>query len=147
MAVMAALGGWAADWMIRRGGNPVTVRKWFTIAGLAIACTELIGARASSLTIAVTFAIVSLSGLGLATANYWAITQTLFPASAIGRMAGVQNCAASVAGIVAPIVTGWLKQQTGSYEAPMNAIWIVLVGGIVAYLTMVREKYAPILAP
>jgi ACS family D-galactonate transporter-like MFS transporter len=147
MAVMAALGGWAADWMIRRGGNPVTVRKWFTIAGFAIACTELIGARASSLTMAVTFAIVSLSGLGLATANYWAITQTLFPAATIGRMAGVQNCAASVAGIVAPIVTGWLKQQTGSYEAPMKAIWIVLVAGILSYLTMVREKYAPVVAP
>lgn len=145
MAVMAALGGWAADWMIRRGGNPVTVRKWFTIAGFVIACTELVGARASSLTIAVTFAIVSLSGLGLATANYWAITQTLFPAATIGRMAGVQNCAASVAGIVAPVATGWLKQQTGSYEAPMNAIWIVLIVGILSYLTMVREKYAPVL--
>lgn len=144
MAVMAALGGWAADWMIRRGGNPVTVRKWFTIAGFAIACTELIGARASSLTMAVTFAIISLSGLGLATANYWAITQTLFPAATIGRMAGVQNCAASVAGIVAPIVSGWLKQRTGSYEAPMNAIWIVLIVGILSYLTMVREKYAPV---
>ena len=147
MAVMAALGGWAADWMIRRGGNPVTVRKWFTIAGFVIACTELIGARASSLTMAVTFAIISLSGLGLATANYWAITQTLFPAAAIGRIAGVQNCAASVAGIVAPIVTGWLKQQTGSYEAPMNAVWIVLVAGILAYLTLVREKYAPVRTP
>ena len=146
MAVMAALGGWAADWMIRRGGNPVTVRKWFTIAGFVIACTELIGARASSLTMAVTFAIVSLSGLGLATANYWAITQTLFPAATIGRMAGVQNCAASVAGIVAPIASGWLKQQTGSYEAPMNAIWIVLIVGILSYLIMVREKYAPVLA-
>ena len=143
MAVMAALGGWAADGMIRRGGNPVTVRKWFTIAGFLIACTELIGARSSSLTMAVTFAVVSLSGLGLATANYWAITQTLFPAASIGRMVGVQNCAASVAGIVAPIVTGWLKQQTGSYEAPMKAIWIVLVVGILSYLTMVREKYAP----
>jgi len=146
MAVMAALGGWAADWMIRRGGNPVTVRKWFTIAGFVIACTELIGARASSLTMAVTFAIISLSGLGLATANYWAITQTLFPAATIGRMAGVQNCAASVAGIVAPIVSGWLKQRTGSYEAPMKAIWVVLVVGILSYLTMVREKYAPDLA-
>ncbi len=143
MAVMAALGGWAADVMIRRGGNPVTVRKWFTIAGFLIACTEIIGARSSSLTMAVTFAVVSLSGLGLATANYWAITQTLFPATTIGRMSGVQNCAASVAGIVAPIVTGWLKQQTGSYEAPMKAIWIVLVAGILSYLTLVREKYAP----
>jgi MFS-type transporter involved in bile tolerance (Atg22 family) len=56
----------------------------------------------------------------------------------------VQNCAASVAGIVAPIVSGWLKQRTGSYEAPMNAIWIVLIVGILSYLTMVREKYAPV---
>jgi sugar phosphate permease len=143
MAVTAAVGGWAADGMIRRGGNPVTVRKWFTITGFVIACTELIGARASSLTMAVAFAIISLSGLGLATANYWAITQTLFPVTTIGRMAGVQNCAASLAGIIAPIVTGWLKQQTGSYEAPMNAIWIVLVVGIFAYLFFVREKFAP----
>src|SRR5260370_40153578 len=109
MAVMGALGGWAADWMIRRGGNPVTVRKWFTIAGFVVACTELIGAHASSLSMAVTFAIISLSGLGLATANYWAITQTLFPGAAIGRMAGVQNCAATVAGLCWPIVTGGVQ--------------------------------------
>jgi hypothetical protein len=29
----------------------------------------------------------------------------------------------------------------------MNAIWVVLVIGIVAYLTMVREKYAPAQEP
>lgn len=143
MAIVAALGGWVADRMIQRGGNPVTVRKWFTIAGLAIACTEVAGARAASLNVAVLFSIVSLSGLGLATANYWAITHTLFPAAAIGRMTGVQNCAASLAGIAAPILTGWLKQRTGSYEAPMNAIWVVLVVGIFSYVMMVREKYAP----
>jgi MFS family permease len=143
MAVMATLGGWAADRMIARGGNPVGVRKWFTIAGFVIACTELIGAQSSSATVALLFAVVSLSGLGLATANYWALTQTLIPASAIGRMSGVQNCAASVAGMVAPILTGWLKQRTGSYEAPMQAIWFFLLLGVVSYLVMVREKYAP----
>jgi MFS family permease len=143
MAAVAALAGWAADLMIARGGNPVTVRKWFTIAGFAIACTELIGAQASSVGVALTFAVVSLSGLGLATANYWALTQTLIPAAAIGRISGVQNCSASIAGIVAPILTGWLKQKTGGYEAPMQAIWIVLVVGVLSYLLMVREKYAP----
>ena len=142
MAIVAVLAGWFADLIIRRGGNPVTVRKSFTIAGLAIACTELVGAHTSSVTMAVAFSIVSLSGLGLATANYWAITQTLFPAATIGAMAGVQNCAASIAGIVAPLLTGWLKLKTGSYQAPMNAIWAVLAIGILAYLIMVREKYA-----
>jgi hypothetical protein len=143
MAITAALAGWAADCMIGRGGNPVTVRKWFTIAGFAIACTELIGAQSSSLTMALVFAVVSLSGLGLATANYWALTQTLVPATAAGRISGVQNCAASLAGIVAPIVTGWLKQRTGSYEAPMRAIWFVLALGALSYLLLMHEKYAP----
>jgi ACS family D-galactonate transporter-like MFS transporter len=143
MAIVAVLGGWAADLLIARGGNPVTVRKWFTIAGFAVACTELIGAQSESVTVALAFAVISLSGLGLATANYWALTQTLIPAAAIGRISGVQNCAASVAGIVAPILTGWLKQQTGSYQAPMQAIWFFLVVGVLAYIFLVREKYAP----
>jgi MFS family permease len=143
MAIVAALAGWAADLVIGRGGNPVTVRKWFTIAGFVVACTELIGAQSSSVTVALTFSVVSLSGLGLATANYWALTQTLIPASAIGRVSGVQNCAASIAGIVAPILTGWLKQKTGSYEAPMLACCVFLVIGVLSYVFMVKERYAP----
>jgi len=143
MAIVATLAGWAADRLIGRGHNPVTVRKWFTIAGFTIACTELIGARASSLETALVFAVVSLSGLGLATANYWALTQTLIPGAAIGRISGIQNCACSVAGIVAPILTGWLLQKTGSYEAPMMAVLVVLLGGVFSYLFMIREEYAP----
>jgi MFS family permease len=143
MAIVATLAGWAADLLIGRGHNPVTVRKWFTIAGFAVACTELIGARASSLETALFFAVASLSGLGLATANYWAITQTLIPGAAIGRISGVQNCACSVAGIVAPILTGLLLQKTGSYEAPMMAIMVVLLVGVLSYLLMIREEYAP----
>ena len=114
MAVVATLGGWAADRMIARGGNPVGVRKWFTIAGFAIACTELIGAQSSSATVALLFAVVSLSGLGLATANYWALTQTLIPASAIGRMSGVQNCAASVAGSRSSTSKGRGRRSSGA---------------------------------
>lgn len=143
MAAVAALGGWAADVLISRGFNAVTVRKWFTIAGFAIACTELLGAQSPSVRVALAFAVISLSGLGLATANYWALTQTLIPAASIGRVAGIQNCFASIAGIVAPLLTGWLKQQTGSYEAPMRAIWAFLVVGVISYLVMVRERYAP----
>jgi sugar phosphate permease len=143
MALIATLAGLAADRLIGRGHNPVTVRKWFTIAGFSIATTELIGARATSLETALVFAVVSLSGLGLATANYWALTQTLIPGAAIGRISGIQNCACSVAGIVAPILTGWLLQKTGNYEAPMMAVLVALLAGVLSYLFLIREKYAP----
>ncbi len=143
MATMAALAGWIADRMIARGGNAVRVRKAFTIAGFLMASTEVIGGLSDSVGIALFFAVFSLTGLGLATANYWALTQTLIPGGAIGRIVGIQNCAASLPGIVAPILTGWLKETTGSYDAPMRATWFFLILGIVAYVFLVREKYAP----
>jgi MFS family permease len=143
MAAVSALGGWAADLLIARGRDPVAVRKAFTIAGFLIASTEVFGALSDSVPLALFFAVFSLSGLGLATANYWALTQTLIPGGAIGRIVGVQNCAANLPGIVAPILTGWLKEATGKYDAPMQAIWFFLILGVAAYLFLVKKQYAP----
>ena len=138
--VVAILSGAAADWMIRRGASPVNTRRWFTIAGLLAASTEVFGAMSASTDVAIFFAIFSMTGLGLATANYWAITQTLLPGVAPGRVAGIQNTALNLAGIVAPIITGWLKSVTGSYTAPMQTIWVVLIVGVAAYLFLARES-------
>ncbi len=138
--IVAILAGAAADMMIRRGSSAVNVRRWFTIAGLLAASTEVFGAMSASTSVAVFFAIFSMTGLGLATANYWAITQTLLPGVAPGRVAGIQNTALNLAGIVAPIITGWLKQITGGYTAPMQTIWGVLIVGVGAYLFLAREN-------
>ncbi|MGH9591713.1 MAG: MFS transporter, partial [Bryobacteraceae bacterium] len=138
-AVASILSGAAADWMIRRGANPVNVRRWFSIAGLFIASTEVIGALSPSTNVAVFFAIFSMTGLGLASANYWALTQSLLPAVPGGRLAGIQNTSLNLAGIVAPILTGWLIQITGSYDAPMQFIWVILMIGVGAYLFLTRE--------
>jgi MFS transporter, ACS family, D-galactonate transporter len=137
---VAILAGAAADWLIRRGASAVNTRRWFTIAGLLAASTEVFGAMSESTDVAIFFAIFSMTGLGLATANYWAITQTMLPGIAPGRVAGIQNTALNLAGIVAPIITGWLKQVTGSYTAPMQTIWVVLIVGVAAYLFLARES-------
>jgi ACS family D-galactonate transporter-like MFS transporter len=136
---VAILAGAAADWMIRRGASAVNTRRWFTIAGLLAASTEVFGAMSESTDVAIFFAIFSMTGLGLATANYWAITQTLLPGVAPGRVAGIQNTALNLAGVVAPILTGWLKQRSGGYTAPMQTIWVVLIVGVGAYVFLARE--------
>jgi sugar phosphate permease len=144
---VAILAGAAADWMIRRGASAVNTRRWFTIAGLLAASTEVFGAMSESTDVAIFFAIFSMTGLGLATANYWAITQTLLPGVAPGRVAGIQNTALNLAGVVAPIITGWLKQITGSYTAPMQTIWVVLIIGVGAYLILAREDKTRVRQP
>ena len=142
MAVVSILAGWAADRIIASGRDAVAVRKAFTIAGFLIASTVLLGASAQSLEAALFFSIFSLSGLGLATPNYWALTQTLIPGGSIGRIVGIQNFAASSAGIVAPILTGWLVEETGSYTAPMQTVVLFLAIGIACYALAIRRKYA-----
>ena len=141
-AIVAIVAGAAADWMVTRGADAAAVRRGFTIAGLLAASTEVFGALADSNQVAVFFAIFSMAGLGLATANYWALTQTLVTRAAAGRVAGLQNTALNLAGIVAPILTGWLKQVTGSYTAPMQAIWVALLVGVGAYVFLVRRSAA-----
>jgi len=83
--------------------------------------------------------IASLCGLGLATANYWALTQTLMPGAV---PVAIQNTAANLAGIVAPWLTGWLIKNTGSFDAPIKAVGFWLVLGIFAYAVMVRRREA-----
>jgi MFS family permease len=147
MAVIAAPAGWLADRMIARGHDAIRVRRGFTIAGMLLASSEVIGAFSKSNHTALVFAVVSLAGLGLTTANYWALTQALMPKGSMGKVTGIQNCANNLSGIAASVLTGWLKKTTGSYEAPMLAILVFLLIGVAAYYLLARERFAGVNLP
>ena len=140
MAAVAALAGWAADQWIAKGADPVRVRKIFTIAGFVAASLQTLSVFTDSQPLMIFFTVASLCGLGLATANYWALTQTLMPGA---LPVAIQNTAANLAGIVAPWLTGWLIKQTGSFDAPIKAVGVWLALGIAAYVFLVRREYAP----
>lgn len=143
MAAVAAISGWVADKMIAAGKDPVAVRKGFTIAGFIIAATQTISVFTDSVPVMIFFTVFSLCGLGLATANYWALTQTLIPGGSIALVVGIQNTAANLAGIVAPWLTGYLREVTGSFDVPIKTIGFWLALGIAAYVFLVRRQYAP----
>ena len=143
MAVVIVAAGRAADMLIRRGFDAVAVRKGFTIAGFVLAATQTIAAYTDSAQAMLFFAVFSLCGLGLMTANYWALTQTLIPGGRIAVVVGIQNTASNFAGAVSPWIAGWLVERTGSFDAPIRvaAFWLAL--GLASYVFLVRKKYAP----
>ena len=144
IALVALASGWLCDRLIQRYGRPVLFRKLFVVSGFAIACTVLLGALTDDLNTALFWNVVSLSGLGLTTANNLALCSlTLIPAPIVGRVKGVQNVAAALAGGVAPLMTGWLLHVTGSFVAPMTLIFVFLVVGAVTVLVMLRPEWAP----
>lgn len=144
IGIVAFLAGWVADMLIKRGLDAVLVRKWFVVGGFVLASTELLGAYSTSLPMILFWNVVSLSGLGLTTANNLALCRlTLIPAPAVGLVTGIQNVAVSMAGIVTPILSGWLLQRGNSYNAPMEAIFLCLMIGAGSCIFLIRRKWAP----
>lgn len=144
IAIVAAVAGWAADVLIARGGDAVFVRKCFIVAGFTGATTVLLGAHAPSLGMALFWNVLSLTLLGLVTANNLALCKlTLIPKQAVGLNTGLQQVATSLAGGVSASVSGWLLHVGGSYELPMMAIFGFLVTGAVSTMVLMRRQWAP----
>ncbi|MHB8285755.1 MAG: hypothetical protein ACYDD1_13900, partial [Caulobacteraceae bacterium] len=96
-----------------------------------------------SLNMALFWNVASLTGLGLATANHLALCRlTLIPASSVGVATGLQQVAAAMAGIIAPILTGWLLHISGSYNLPIEAIFIFLVIGALTTAFALRRDWS-----
>ncbi|MFG6440368.1 MFS transporter [Pelomonas margarita] len=144
IAIVATAAGWLADRIIERGHNAVMVRKAFVIAGFIGGTTVLLGTTAGSLEAALFWNVLSLTLLGLATANNLALCKlTLIPKQAIGLATGVQQLATSLAGGVSASLSGWLLHTSGSYDLPMKVIVVFLLIGAVNTVVLLQPKWAP----
>jgi nitrate/nitrite transporter NarK len=52
---------------------------------------------------------------------------------------GIQNAVGNVAGMSAPVVTGYLVESTGNYTAASIVSGVVALCGLVAWLVVVPE--------
>lgn len=144
IAIIATIAGWAADRIIARGHDAVLVRKSFIVAGFVGGTTVLLGAYAPTLQMALFWNVLSLSLLGLTTANNLTLCKlTLIPKQAIGLNTGVQQVATSLAGGVSASLSGWLLHISGSYELPMMAIVFFLLLGATNTVILLQRKWAP----
>jgi sugar phosphate permease len=120
------------------------VRKSFIVSGSLGGTTVLLGAYARSPQMALLWNVVSLSLLGLVTANNLALVKlTLIPKQAVGLNTGLQQVATSLAGGVSASLSGWLLHVGHSYTLPMLAIFAFLLLGAASTVVLLRRKWAP----
>jgi MFS family permease len=123
--------GWLTDRWMAAGASGTRVRKTFLVAshvgltGCMLACA--IGGPMAS--------IVSLllAGVffGFSTATVYAVGQILGGPRAAGKWVGVQNCMGNSAGILAPLVTGFVVDRTGHFSlAFLIAAALSLIGAL-----------------
>jgi ACS family D-galactonate transporter-like MFS transporter len=129
-----------ADRLIARFGRPMVVRKFFVSAGFLLGSNILLLLLFHSSPAVLLVLMTSLCGIGLASSNYWALTEAISPSRIVGRIIGYQNMIASLAGLCAPILTGFLVERTRSFDKPILFAGGALLVAVAAYLTLLRER-------
>jgi ACS family D-galactonate transporter-like MFS transporter len=142
-AVSAIIGGWTSDALIKKGHSTTKVRKAFVASGLVFSVAASPSAIVEDLTASLVLLTVAYTALGLTVSNLWAISQTLAGPTAAGKWSGAQNCLGAIAGIVAPIVSGLVVQQTGNFSLAFLIMAILALVGAASYVFLVRT-IAPI---
>ncbi len=127
-AIATAASGKLSDRWVRAGASPTLVRKGMMLfghtgIGIFLVLTVLAPGRLLTAALALTGAF-----LGISMCNSWAISQMLAGPRMVGRWVGVQNFVGNVAGAVAPALTGFLLDRTGSFY------WPFLITAVVAWI-------------
>ncbi|MBI3646893.1 MAG: MFS transporter [Acidobacteriales bacterium] len=139
MAVIAPISGRWADRLNSRSGSSLGTRKTFTCGGFLLGGLVLFIVVVNSPLVLLGILLFSTAGLGLASANYWTITQEFAPPGLIGRFIGYQNMVANLAGICAPALTGFIVDRTKDFNLSLFLAGGALPAAAVAYLALVRE--------
>jgi len=129
-----AVGGWLVDALIQRGWNESRVRQTVLVGGTALGLGILGAAHAHTPLVAVFWISVSIGGLSAAAPVGWSIPSLIAPRESVGRIGGILNFCNQVAGIAAPIVTGYIVAATHSFAGAFIAATVFLLLGIAGYV-------------
>jgi cyanate permease len=107
----------------------------------AVACMLSIGLGTPFWALGAIFVYQILTGMS--SPGTFAISQILAGPTASARWVGIQNALANLAGILAPLLTGVLVEETHHYTAAFVLAALVSVLGLVGWVWMV-PKVAPL---
>ena len=139
-----ALGGVISDAIFRITGKSILSRKIVLVVCLAAAalCVALAG-TVNDVVSAVTLMSVSIFFLYITGSIYWAVIQDVVHPARVGGVSGCVHLAGSVSGIIGPIVTGFIVQNTGKFDSAFVLAGVVAASGAVLVLLALREPRLP----
>jgi MFS transporter, ACS family, D-galactonate transporter len=135
------IGGWIADRLIERGWTETRARKGVVTFAFMTGLFLIPAARVSSPGAAVAL-IIGGCLVGLATGNLLVILQSCAPAEDVGLWTGIYNFVGNIAGILSPLMTGFLIAKTGSYYPPFLLAAALIALGPLAFWMIVGELTA-----
>ena len=133
------LGGFLSDRLYARGWSLTAARKTCLIGGMLVSSSITLAAVVPAAWMALAVFALSYAALAFTAASIWSLPGDVAPTRAqVGSIAGIQNFASNLAGVVTTSFTGVMLTIThGSFAIPLIAAGALCVVGALSYLFVV----------
>ena len=134
------LGGAVSDALIRRTGSASLGRKLPIVSGLLLASTIVLANFVPSNGLVILVMSIAFFGQGMVNLG-WTLISDVAPKPLIGLTGGVFNFCANLAGIITPLVVGFILQATGSFYFALAYIAVLGLVGAAAYIFIIGDVH------
>lgn len=132
--------GIISDSLIARGMSITYARKLPLCIGMLLSCVIIIAPFVHSSVLIVCLLTFSFAMNISASPSIWAIPGDIAPSNQyVGTIGGIQNTFANIAGIIAPIVTGYIVYNTGNFTVALIISGVLSILGALSYWFIVGD--------
>jgi MFS family permease len=138
------LGGWLADRLTHGGMTAIASRKLLTAAALLIvALSTLVAAEASNNVVAIASISAALFFGFSSSGTSWSLANAAAPPNYAASLGAIMDFGGFIGGALAPIVTGFVVQATGSFTPALLVAGVVGLLSALAYVLGIRAEPIP----
>jgi ACS family glucarate transporter-like MFS transporter len=132
------LGGMISDALLKKTGNLDIARKTPLLLGMVLATCIILCNFVEQEWLVIVIMAAAFFGKGVASLG-WAVVADTSPKEMAGVTGGIFNTFGNVAGIVTPIVIGYIVKGTGSFDGALIFVGAHCVICIAAYFLIVGK--------
>jgi ACS family glucarate transporter-like MFS transporter len=132
------LGGVISDALLKAGWSLTAARKTPIIGGMLLSTSLILCNYVDSEWLVVALMALAFFGKGAGSLG-WAVVADVAPKEVIGLAGSIFNMFGNVAGIVTPIVIGYIVDSTGSFNLALVFVGLNALMTVVAYTVIVQK--------
>ena len=137
-AVGVLVGGVISDILLRKTGSANIARKAPIVTGLLMAATIVAANYIQNNATVIAIMSVAFFGQGMCNLG-WTVVADIAPKKLMGLTGGVFNFCANLAGILTPLVVGFLVAATGSFFGGLAYIAALALLGVFCYVVILGD--------
>jgi len=132
------LGGRLSDVLIKRGYSLTLARKTPIVLGMLMSITMVACNYVDNEWVVVGLMALAFFGKGIGALG-WAVIADTAPKEAIGLAGSIFNMFGNIAGIVTPLVIGYIVSVTGSFNGALVFVGVNALVTVFCYLVIVKD--------